>query len=114
MARRKRYLKGKIYIVDDKIFSTDNYSKPGRRVVVFNNDKNKLHVVKIKGLYDSNGKRRKGLIPIENYNSLTKPSGIDPHVYKKTKYYKPIKENKLIKTNSRLNKWDMKKISHLK
>ena len=61
-----------------------------------------------------NGKRRGGLIPIENYNTLTKPSGIDPHVYKEIKYRKPIKESKLIKTNSRLNKWDMKKISHLK
>ena len=114
MSRRKRYTKGKIYIVDDKIFSEDNYSKRGRRVVALNNDKNKLHVVKIKGLYDSHGKRRGGLIPIENYNTLTKPSGIDPHVYKRTKYRKPIKESKLIKTNSRLNKWDMKKISHLK
>jgi hypothetical protein len=48
------------------------------------------------------------------YNSLTKPSGIDPYVHKRTKYRKPIKESKMIKTNSHLNKWDMKKISHLK
>lgn len=49
-----------------------------------------------------------------DYNTLTKPSGIDPYVHKRTKYRKPIKESKMIKTNSRLNKWDMKKISHLK
>ena len=114
MSRRKRYPKGRIYIADDKIFSRDNYSKQGRRVVAVNNNKNALHVVKIKGLYDDQGNKRKNLIPIENYNVLTKPSGIDPYVYKKTKYYKPIKEKKLIKTNARLNKWDLRKIAHLK
>ena len=114
MSRRKRYPKGRIYIADDKIFSRDNYSKQGRRVVAVNNNKNALHVVKIKGLYDNQGNKRKNLVPIEHYNVLTKPSGIDPYVYKKTKYYKPIKEKKLIKTNARLNKWDLKKILHLK
>ena len=42
MSRRKRYPKGRIYIADDKIFSRDNYSKQGRRVVAVNNNKNAL------------------------------------------------------------------------
>ena len=61
-----------------------------------------------------NGKRRKGLIPIEHYEGLTKPSGIDTFVHKQTKRQSPIKESKLKKTNVRLNKWDLKKIEKLK
>lgn len=114
MARRKRYLRGKIYITGDGVFSRDNYQKSNRRVVALNNNKNALHVVKIKGMTDSKGNKRNNLIPIENYPALTKASGIHPYVYKRTKWGKSIKEKKLIKTNSRLNKWDLKKISHLK
>lgn len=51
---------------------------------------------------------------VKRINVLYKPSGIDPFVHKVTRHYKPIKETKLIKTKARLNKWDMKKISHLK
>ena len=114
MSRRKRYIKGKIYITNDSVFSRDNYSKSGRRVVVINNDRQNMHVVKIKGLYDSNGNLRKNLIPIEHYSVLDKKSGIDPYVFIKTKWHSSIKENKMHKTNVRLNKWDMKKIKHLK
>lgn len=114
MARRKKYIRGKIYVTNDSLFSRDGYKKKNRRVVAVNNDKNRMHVVKIKGLYDDNGKRRKNLIPIEHYEILTKPSGIHPYVYKKNKWGKAIKERKLHKTNVRLNKWDMKKIDKLK
>ena len=114
IARRKRYIQGNIYITNDSVFSRDNYSKAGRRVVAVNNDKYKMHVVKIKGLYDSNGNRRTNLIPIERYSVLHKESGIDPFVHKKTKYNKPILESKMKKTNVRLNRWDMQKIKHLK
>ncbi len=114
MARRKRYIKGRIYITDDSLFSPDGYKKPGRRVVAVNNDRQNMHVVKIKGLTDNSGKPRKNLIPIERYNVTNKPSGIYPHVHKKTAAGKAIKADKMKKTNARLNKWDMKKISHLK
>ena len=114
MARRKRYIRGKIYITNDSLFSRDNYKKSNRRVVAVNNNKNRMHVVKIKGLEDKNGKIREHLIPIEHYDGFTKKSGIDPHVYKTTKRNSPIKESKLTKTNTRLNKWDMRKISKLK
>ena len=114
MARRKRYIRGKIYITNDSLFSRDGYSKSNRRVVALNENKNRLHLVKIKGLYDKNGVRRGNLIPIENYDGLTKPSGIDPYVYKTTKRNSPIREGKLKKTNVRLNKWDLEKIGGLK
>ncbi len=113
MARRRRYIKGRIYITNDKYFSRDGYKKANRRVVAVNNNPEEMHVVKIKSLYDKNGKKRKRLIPIENYPCLTKKSGIYPRVYKKTSWGKPIKAKKMTNTNSRLNKWDMKKISHL-
>lgn len=114
MARRKKYIRRKIYVTNDSLFSRDGYKKKNRRVVAVNNDKNRMHVVKIKGLYDDNGKRRKNLIPIEHYEVLTKKSGVDPFVHKNTKWNTPIKESKLRKTNIRLNKWDMKKIDKLK
>ena len=114
MARRKRYIRGKVYITNDKVFSRDHYGKTGRRVVAVNNDRQNMHVVKIKGLYDANGNRRKNLIPIEHYSFLSKPSGIDPFVHKKTIYNTSIRESKMRSTNVRLNKWDMKKIKHLK
>lgn len=113
MVRRKRYIKGRIYLINDSLVSRDNFSKPNRRVVAINNDVNNVHIVKIKGLYDSSGNMRSNLIPIENYSCLTKPSGIHPKVYKRNKWGKPIVEKKMTKTTSRLNKWDMKKISHL-
>ncbi len=114
MARRKRYIKGRVYLIDDKVLSLDGYSKRDRRVVALNNDKNKMHVAKIKSLYDSNGNKRSKLIPIEKYPAIRKPSGVYTYVYKKTKWNTPIKERKLVKTNTRLNKWDMKKISKLR
>ena len=114
MARRKRYIKGRIYMIDDKVLSRDGYSKSNRRVVALNNDKTRVKLAKIKSLYDENGNRRKKLIPIEKYSILEKPSGVYTYVYRKTKWNTPIKECKLIKTNVRLNKWDMNKIKHLK
>ena len=114
MAKRKRYIKGKVYITNDSVFSRDGYNKPGRRVVAVNNDRQRMHVVKIKGLYDGSGNRRPKLIPIERYNVLHKPSGIFPFVHKQTAKGYPIRESKMKKTKARLNKWDMEKIKHLK
>lgn len=114
MARKKRYIKGKIYVINDRLVSRDRFSKPNRRVVAINNDKNNVHIVKIKSLFKKNGERRKNLIPIENYNCLNKLSGIHPKVYRKTAHNKPILERRMRKTKARLNKWDMRKISHLR
>ena len=73
-----------------------------------------MHVAKIKSLYDKNGNKRNNLIPIEKNSEVRKPSGVYTYVYRKTKWNTPIKESKMKKTNVRLNRWDMKKISHLK
>lgn len=110
----KRNIKGKIYLINDSLVSHDKYSKPNRRVVAINNNKNQVHIVKIKSMYDKNGNKRIHLIPIERYSFINKESGIDPKVYKKNRWGKPIKASKMYDINARLNKWDLKKISHLK
>ena len=103
MGRKKKYIKGKVYIINDSLVSYDKFNKPNRRVVAINNDKNNMHIVKIKGLYDKNGNKRLKLIPIEKYNFLSKESGIDPKVHKKTRWGTSIRESKLYDINSRLN-----------
>lgn len=114
MARRKRYIRGRIYIINDGLVSHDGYRKANRRVVAVNNNKKEAHIAKIKSLRKSDGTMRTNLIPIENYNALSKPSGVYPYVYKRTAKGQPIEVSKMKKTRSRLNKWDMKKISFLK
>ena len=114
MARRKRYIRGRIYEINDSLVSRDGYSKSNRRVVAVNNNKKRVHIVKIKSLKDKKGRLRTNLIPIENYACLDRPSGIDPFVHRTTKRNRPILEKKMKKTNSRLNKWDMKEIRHLR
>ena len=63
MARRKRYIKGRVYITDDKILVGGKGKK--RRVVSMGNDKNNMAVRRISSLYDKNGKKKEHLIPIE-------------------------------------------------
>jgi len=69
-----------------------------------------MHVRRITSLYDKNGKL-KDVIPIEKYPDIRKPSGVERKTFRKTLRGKPIKEKYLHKTPTRLNKWDMKKIS---
>ena len=107
MARRKRYIKGRVYITNDHLLV--KHSKSNRRVVALNNDRNNMHVRRITSLYDSNGKR-KDVIPIEKYPDISKPSGIEKKTFRKTLRGKPIQESHLKKTNTRLNKWDIKKM----
>ena len=68
-----------------------------------------MHVRKITSLYDDNGKR-KNVIPIEKYPVIPKASGIEKKTFRKTLRGKPIQEKYLKKTQTRLNKWDMKKM----
>lgn len=44
------------------------------------------------------------------YFYIRKPSGVENKTYRKTLSSKPIVEEKLRKTNTRLNKWAMNKI----
>ena len=110
MARRRRYIKGKVYFTNDKILVGGKGKR--RRVVSMGNDKRKMEVKRIFSLYDKNGKKRERLIPIERYTDIPKPSGVEDKTFRKTISGKPIDERYLTKTTTRLNKWDMKKISH--
>lgn len=106
MARRKRYIRGRIYKINDHVLV--KYSKSDRRIVSLNNDRNNMEVRRIMSLYDKNGNRRHNLIPIEKYPDIPKASGIEKRTFRKTLSGKPIQEKYLTKTKTRLNKWDRK------
>lgn len=108
MSRRKKYIKGKVYIINDNLLVKNN--KAGRRIVAINNDKNNMAVRRISSLYDKNGNKKERLIPIEKYPDIPKASGVENKTFRKTIRGKPIKEKQLKKTKTRLNKWDMRKI----
>ena len=112
--KRKKKLRGNIYLINDALVSDDGYNKANRRVVAINNNPYNLRIIKIKGLYDKNGNRRKKLIPIGKYKCLTKKSGISPRVYKNTSKGQRINERKLKKTNCRLRLIDRFKIRKIK
>lgn len=109
--RKKKYIKGKVYIINDHLLV--KHSKSNRRIVALNNNKNEMHVRRIMSLYDKNGKR-KDVIAIEKYPDIRKPSGVEKKTFRKTLRGKPIQDKYLKKTNTRLNKWDMKKIMSYK
>lgn len=108
MARRKRYIKGKVYITNDKVLVGGKGKK--RRVVSMGNDKNNMAVKRIISLHDKNGNKKEQLIPIEKYSDVPKSSGVEDKTFRKTTSGKPIQEKYLGKTNTRLNKWDMERI----
>ena len=107
MSRKKKYIKGRVYILNDHTLV--KYSKPNRRVVALNNDKNRMDVRRITSLYDKNGKP-KNVIPIEKYPDIPKQSGIEKRTFRTTVSGKPIQEKYLTKTKTRLNKWDRAKM----
>ncbi len=107
MSRRKKYIHGRVYIVNDHTLV--KHSKPNRRVVALNDDKNNMHVRRITSLYDKYG-NRKDVIPIELYPDISKPSGIEKRTYRRTLSGKPLQERFMQKTKTRLNKWDQKKM----
>ena len=109
MARRKRYIKGRVYFTNDKILVGGRGKK--RRVVSMGNDKNNMALRRILTLHDEHGNQKYVLIPIEIYSDIPKPSGVEVKTFHKTVSDKPIEEKYLTKTKTRLNKWDMKRIS---
>lgn len=109
MARRKRYIRGRIYITNDKILVGGRGKK--RRVVSMGNDKNNMAVRRISSMYDESGRKKSNLIPIEKYPDIPKISGVEVKTFRKTINGKPIQEKFLTKTKTRFNKWDMKRIS---
>ena len=44
-------------------------------------DKDNMAVRRISTLYDNNGNRKQGLIPIEKYSDIPKPSGVKNEYY---------------------------------
>ena len=108
MPRRKRYIRGRVYILNDHLLVKNN--KAGRRVVAMNNDKNNMTVRRISTLRGKDGKIKAWLIPIEKYPDIPKESGVEDKTFRKTIRGKPIKEKQLKKTKTRLNKWDMRRI----
>lgn len=108
MSRRKLYLKGNVYITNDKILVGGKGKK--RRVVSMGNDKDNMAVKRVMSLFDNNGKKKERLIPIEKYPDIPKASGVEDKTFRKTINGKPIQEKFLGKTKTRLNKWDMERI----
>lgn len=108
MSRRKRYPRGNVYIINDELLVKHN--KPGRRIVAVNNDRENLHVRRITKVANGGRNARNGY-RIEKYPDIPQYSVVENKTFKKTKTGKPIKEYKLFKTKTRLNKWDMKKIT---
>ena len=108
MSRKKRYIKGKVYITNDKVLVGGKGKK--RRVVSMGNDKDNMAVKRILSLYDKNCYKKDRLIPIDKYPDIPKESGVEDKTFRKTTSGKPIQERYLGKTNTRLNKWDMEKV----
>ena len=103
MSRKNKNIQGRVYILNDHVLV--KHSKPNRRVVSLNNNRNKMDLRRITSLYDKNG-NRKNVIPIEKYPDIPKESGIEKRTFRSTVSGKPIQEKYLTKTKTRLNKWD--------
>jgi len=81
MARRKRYIKGKIFITNDKYLT--GFYKRNRRIVAVNNDPSEMHVRRVTKLENQGRNAKKG-IPIEIYPDIPKPSVLENKVFRKT------------------------------
>ena len=107
MSRRKRYIKGRVYLINDNLI-VKNFKK-NRRVLVLNNDKENLHIRRITKRINNGLNARKGLA-IEIYPDIPMPSVVENKTFRTTLRGKPIKEKYMKRTRTRLNKWDMRKI----
>ena len=102
MSRRKRYIKGRVYVSNDSILVKSEPKK--RRVVAVNNDPSQVHVRRI--LSASGGRNAKHGTPIEIYPDVPKKSVLENRVIRKGKNGKPLTTKKMRKTDTRLNKFD--------
>lgn len=59
---------------------------------------------------ENGGRNARHGTPIEIYPDIPKPSAVEDKTFRKKINGKPIREKDLIKTHTRLNKWDMEKI----
>ena len=106
MARRKRYIKGKVYYTNDSILVNSKPKK--RRVIAINNNPKGMHVKRI--LSAGKGRNSRNGIPIERYPDVPLASVVENRTFRKTKNGKPILETKMRKSSTRLNKWDKRKL----
>ena len=102
MARRKRYIKGRVYYTNDAILVKSNPKK--RRVVAINNDRDEVHIRRI--LSANKGRNSRNGIPIETYPDIPKQSVLENRVIRRAINKEPIKVNKMRASKTRLNKWD--------
>jgi len=109
MSRRKRYIRGRVYIINDHTLVKN--SKNNRRIVVLNNNREEMHVRRITSLIDKYGNIKANVIEIEIYPDINKRSGVENKTFRKTLKGKPIQEKYLRTTKTRLNKWDLYKIA---
>ena len=108
MARRKRYIKGRVFITNDRYLT--GHHKPYRRVVAVNNNPNEMHVRRITKIENGGRNARKGT-PIEIYPDIPKPSVVENKTFRRTTKGKKLKLKKHMKpTRTRLNKWDRAKL----
>lgn len=107
MSRRKRYIKGKVFITNNNLLT--NHNKANRRIVVINNNPEEAHVKRILTARPGSRTTRKG-IPIEKYPDIPKNSVVENKTFRRTIKGERINTNRLKKTKTRLNKWDMAKL----
>jgi len=107
MSRRKRYIKGRVYLINDCLIVKHN--KANSRVVAVNNDKNNVHIRRITKYQNGGLNARKGIV-IEIYSDIPVLSVVESKTFRKTLKGKNIEEKRMRKTKTRLNKWDMNKI----
>ncbi len=105
MSRRKRYIKGRVYVTNDSILVKSNPKK--RRVVAVNNDRNNVHVRRV--LSAERGRNSQKGIPIERYPDIPNRSVLENRTIRKGINGKPLSVKKMRKTKTRLNKWDRAK-----
>lgn len=106
MSRRKRYIKGRVYITNDSILVKSNPKK--RRVVAINNNREETYVKRI--LSAGKGRNSQKGIPIEKYPDIPNKSVVENRTFKKGLDGKPLTIKKMRKTKTRLNKFDRKKV----
>ena len=102
MARRKRYIKGRVYVTNDSILVKSKPKK--RKVVAVNNDRENVHVRRV--LSAGKGRNSRKGTPIERYPDIPKKSVLESRTIRKGINGKPLSVKKMRKTKTRLNKWD--------
>ncbi|MCR5462028.1 MAG: hypothetical protein K6E87_03060 [bacterium] len=116
MSRRKRYLNGRVFKTYDFILTGHHKhnkkgsdKEPYRMVVALNNESNQLEVKRITKA-SNNGKNARTGIPIGRYPDIRIDSVVENKTFRKTYFGTPIEAKKMIKTNTRLNRWDREKL----